>query len=321
MFSILPIDVTNIKNDSNNPNILVLNNVNDDNKKRTGKYYIHSSSNVNTVPHLLFDNDNSWNSAETYTNKYDDPSTSNNYQEGVFIGDNNNFSICGGDYYKEGSCISVYDNDNSMTSTIKYIDKDGIEVNVNANLFGESIKIAFPTPYYIFESYLYFGDSKSKVQNYFILGKNSNSQWEIIGKNNHVDYRKEKDILKINKSVPYNEVAFVFFASRESNKVSVRHIKLMGNNTLVNEPDNIYTGFDPYKRILKEYKNNIEGFQNKKKVSFSPVNNIKVIESLNKNQSVKIINNKYSFFKKEYIDYIPGIFISLILGYTIINKK
>ena len=37
MFSILPIDVTNIKNDSNNPNILVLNNVNDDNKKRTGK--------------------------------------------------------------------------------------------------------------------------------------------------------------------------------------------------------------------------------------------------------------------------------------------
>ena len=317
MFSILPTDLTYSKRDKKNPNILIIDNVNDTNKKKIGTYKIHATSNITDIYNILSINGGSWSSDNTYKNlKWDDPLTSNNYAEGAFVGSNDDFSVCGGDYYKEGTCISVYNGDNTMNSLIKYINEDGIEVNLNAEVVGESIKFTFPIPYYIFESHIHFENNETKPQNYFILGKNLNSQWEIIGKNGNVNYNKNKDVMKINKSKPYTDVAFIFVASRNKERIKIKYIKLMGNVSLINEPNKIYTGFNPRKKMFNEYKKNLqEGFEVKKKVTFSNKNHVKLIEP------IKMINNKYSFYNIEYIDYIPGILISLILGYTIINKK
>lgn len=301
MYSILPKDY--IIRTSRKANKLIIDNDNDKIEDKNGKYVISVTSGLDTIKNILDKSDNYWTSAANFTNKYDDVKTSTTAQD--ITND-----ICSGDSYSEGSCITNYQGSNNMKTIIKYINLEGLEVNMNVGVFGETVLFKFPTDFYIFETRISFAENISKPYDYYILGKNPNKPyWQLINQHLGISYDKNMDKLPINIKDKFNKIVIVFGSGREEQYITVKNIEIMGSTSLEDSPLKIYKGFKEY------FTNNDEDDNTKKKVTFSNQNTYHYIEPLH------LMNNNYTYYNATLLDYIPSILMIGFLGYSIINKK
>lgn len=303
MYSILPDNyITRTRKQENK---LIIDNQKDKNPNKQGQYKIMVSGGINNVINLLNKSDSYWTTENTFTNKYDDVTTSTTIQDPMN-------EICSGDNYREGSCVTNYDGDNTMKSKIKYINQDGLDVTMDLRIKGESIIFIFPKEYYIFEIAVRFAENASKPYNYYILGKNNNNRsWKLLNQHLGISYDKTEDILPINSTETYQRIAIIFAAGREEHYISVKNIEIKGSTSLEDSPLKIYKGFKEY------FQNNDSDSESdkKKKVTFSDHNTYHYIEPLH------LMNNNNNYYNQSLVDYLPSILILGFLGYTIFNKK
>lgn len=301
MYSILPDNYISRTREEDNK--LLIDNQNDKNPNKQGRYKIVASGGISNIKNILDKSKSYWNTQNSFTNKYDDVSSS------LTIQDPTN-EICSGDNYREGSCVTNYEGQNKMDTKIKYINQDGLDVTMDLNISGETIVFTFPREFFIFEIAVMFAENISKPYNYYILGKTQdNPSWKLLNQHLGISYDKTEDKLPINSVERYKKIAIIFSAGREEQYISIRNIEIMGSTSLEDSPLKIYKGFKEY------FQNNDDQSNKKKKVTFSEQNEIKYIEPLH------LMNNNNTYYSANLVDYLPSILIVSLLGYSIINKN
>ena len=257
--------------------------------KTYGICSINSTSNSNDLSNL-FDNNStsSWSTLGEYNNKADDPLTSTSAKD-------NDAPVCGGDTYKQGSCIHNYSGERTSNNEIKYNTQNGGTHTLTAIYPGENIEIIFPKPYYIYESYLEFNDNTKKPKSYWLLGYSEKEKsWKLISMNLNINYENNSERTPINSIDKYKSVKFIIAAGREEGTVLLNKFQLYGSTELTEHPREKYKGFKKYS-VHESFSN-----CNKKKVRFSD----------------EVKNNE-----KRRVSLIPCFIIFAILGLVIVKKK
>jgi len=263
------------------------------NSKTYGICSIKSTGNSDDLNNL-FDNQStsSWTTLGEYNNKADDPLTSTSAKD-------NDSPVCGGDTYKDGSCIHNYSGERNSSNKIKYNTQNGGSHVLTASYPGESIEIIFPKSYYIYESYLEFNDNNKKPKSYWLLGFSEKEKtWKLISRNLNIDYEKNSERIPINSIDRYKSVKFIIAAGREEGSVLLNKFQLYGSTDLREHPRQKYTGIKKY-NLHESFSN-----KNKKTVRFS------------EKDEIFMENNK-----KTRVSLIPCFIFFAILGLVIIKKK